>query len=130
MKFLTNAQAGANLILLARRQDALQKVAEACKAAHKTSQAPGGGHVAALEFDVTNKSHVAGLLDRIPAELKNVDVLVNNAGFVKGREFVGSIADVDYEDMFNTNVIGMISITQLFVRGECIDHYLFWAKQS
>jgi 3-hydroxy acid dehydrogenase/malonic semialdehyde reductase len=44
-------------------------------------------------------------------------VLVNNAGFVHGREHVGSIADADIEGMFQTNVIGLISITQLFVRG-------------
>lgn len=52
--------------------------------------------------------------------------LVNNAGYVLGLEHVGSIADTDIEGMFATNVFGLISITQLLVRGECITH-LAWA---
>lgn len=42
---------------------------------------------------------------------------VNNAGFVLGVEQVGSIADADYEAMFNVNVLGLIRVTQLFVNG-------------
>ena len=43
---------------------------------------------------------------------------VNNAGYVLGMEHVGSIADEDIEGMFATNVLGLISITQLLVQGE------------
>ncbi len=42
---------------------------------------------------------------------------MNNAGFVHGVDRVGSIADADIDAMFATNVLGLISITQLFVRG-------------
>jgi len=42
---------------------------------------------------------------------------VNNAGFVKGMEHVGSINESDVEAMFATNVLGLISITQLLVKG-------------
>lgn len=42
---------------------------------------------------------------------------VNNAGFVKGMEHVGSIDESDVEAMFATNVLGLISITQLLVKG-------------
>jgi 3-hydroxy acid dehydrogenase/malonic semialdehyde reductase len=38
--------------------------------------------------------------------------LVNNAGFVKGVERVGSIDEADVEAMFQTNVFGLISVTQ------------------
>jgi len=41
---------------------------------------------------------------------------VNNAGFVHGVERVGDIADADIESMFATNVLGLISVTQLFVK--------------
>lgn len=109
------AKGGCNLILLARRQDPLDKVAAACKTAHQESGAKQGGNVAAIQFDVSDKAQVAGLIDKIPQELRDVDVLVNNAGFVKGVERVGNIADADIEAMFSTNVFGLISMTQLFV---------------
>lgn len=44
--------------------------------------------------------------------------LVNNAGYVLGIEHVGQIADADIEGMFATNVFGLISITQLLIRGK------------
>jgi 3-hydroxy acid dehydrogenase/malonic semialdehyde reductase len=43
---------------------------------------------------------------------------VNNAGYVLGRENVGDIPDEDIEGMFATNVLGLISMTQLLVRGD------------
>ena len=42
---------------------------------------------------------------------------VNNAGYVLGVEHVGDISDADIEGMFGTNVFGLISITQLLVKG-------------
>lgn len=44
-------------------------------------------------------------------------MLVNNAGYVLGREHVGDIADADIEGMFATNVLGLISMTQLLLKG-------------
>ena len=42
---------------------------------------------------------------------------VNNAGYVLGTERVGQISSDDMEGMFNTNVFGLISITQAFING-------------
>ena len=42
---------------------------------------------------------------------------VNNAGYVLGVEHVGNISDKDIEGMFATNVFGLISMTQLLVKG-------------
>ncbi|OCB84294.1 hypothetical protein A7U60_g8974 [Sanghuangporus baumii] len=54
-----------------------------------------------------------GKLMQIPSELRAIDVLVNNAGFVLGVDRVGSINPDDIEAMFQTNVSGLISMTQL-----------------
>lgn len=43
---------------------------------------------------------------------------VNNAGFVLGLDRVGSINDEEIEAMFSTNVFGLISMTQLLVKGK------------
>jgi len=104
------AKAGSNLILLARRADALQKVVEAARAV------PGAGKVAAVQLDVSDKKQVANLWNLVPQELRNVDVLVNNAGFVLGVDRVGAIKDEEIESMFQTNVFGLISMTQLLVK--------------
>ncbi|KZT11366.1 NAD-P-binding protein [Laetiporus sulphureus 93-53] len=111
------AKAGSNVILCARRTDALQKVAEACTTAYKESGLRQGGKVATVKLDVSDKKQVASLFDQVPAELHNVDVLVNNAGYVLGTERVGDIADADIEGMFATNVLGLISVTQLLIKG-------------
>lgn len=42
---------------------------------------------------------------------------VNNAGYVVGREHVGDIDEAVVEGMFATNVLGLIAMTQLLVRG-------------
>jgi len=110
------AKGGANVILLARRADALSKVSEACVAAHKDSGLQQGGKFASVTLDVSNTSQIATLWEKVPQDLRDVDILVNNAGFVKGVEHVGDIAESDIESMFATNVLGLIAMTQLLVR--------------
>lgn len=43
---------------------------------------------------------------------------MNNAGFVLGVERVGDISDADLEAMFAVNVFGLISMTQLLIKGQ------------
>ncbi|KAL5533088.1 hypothetical protein ACEPAF_4864 [Sanghuangporus sanghuang] len=104
------AKAGSNLVLLARRADKLQQVVDSLKAV------PGSGKVAGVQLDVSDRAQVASLWDKIPSELRAIDVLVNNAGFVLGVDRVGSINPDDIEAMFQTNVSGLISMTQLLVK--------------
>lgn len=109
------AKGGSNLVLLARRADALKRVADACVDAHKGSGVQGGGKVALVQIDISDKAQVNGVLDKIPDELRSIDVLVNNAGYVLGTERIGQISTVDMEGMFSTNVFGLINMTQTFV---------------
>ncbi|KAJ3517146.1 hypothetical protein NLJ89_g684 [Agrocybe chaxingu] len=117
------AKGGANVILLARRADALAKVTEACVDAHKQSGLQQGGKFASVQLDVSDLDQVTALWSKVPQELRDVDILVNNAGFVLGFEHVGEISQADIEAMFKTNVYGLISVTQLLVKD-------FKAKQS
>lgn len=50
---------------------------------------------------------------------------VNNAGFVHGMDRVGSIDASDIEAMFATNVLGLVAMTQLLVKGEFLVHLGF-----
>ncbi|WVQ71411.1 hypothetical protein IAR50_000947 [Cryptococcus sp. DSM 104548] len=106
------AKTGANLVLLARRADNLQAVKAKAEAAHKQSGLKEGGKVVLIEADIQKKEDV----DAVPGKLEGleVDILVNNAGMVRGKEQVGAEDDINV--MFSTNVIGLINLTQIFIR--------------
>ncbi|KZO91716.1 NAD-P-binding protein [Calocera viscosa TUFC12733] len=110
------AKAGANLVLLARRQDKLTSVASAAQAAHKAAGQTKGGKVVTVVLDVSDREGVNALRGKIPSELGQVDILVNNAGFVLGVDKIGDIKDDDMEAMFETNVYGLIRMTQAFLK--------------
>ena len=135
-------QAGANVILTARRKEALEGVLEQVKTAYKESGVQAGGKFAAITLDVSKRDEVAALWSKVPDDLRNVDILgtivlpssslislttfasspytflVNNAGFVLGVDRVGNIDDNEIDAMIATNVVGLISVSQLLVKGE------------
>jgi len=69
-----------------------------------------------VQLDVSDKAQVASLWSKVPQELRNVDILVNNAGGAHGIDRVGDISDKDIDAMFATNVLGLISLTQLLIK--------------
>ena len=73
--FYSFTQGGSNLILVARRGDQLEKVAEAARAAHKASGVQQGGTVATVQLDVSDRAQVAALWSKVPPDLRNVDIL-------------------------------------------------------
>ncbi|KAF8212256.1 hypothetical protein K438DRAFT_1903031 [Mycena galopus ATCC 62051] len=109
-------QAGSNVLLLARREDALKSVQQACVTAHKESGLAEGGRFAAITLDVSDKAAIASLWSKVPSDLRKVDILVNNAGYVVGRDYVGDIDESVIDGMFATNVLGLIAMTQLLVK--------------
>ncbi|KAJ4167424.1 hypothetical protein NW754_011239 [Fusarium falciforme] len=109
------ARCSATVVLTARRVDKLAEVKKQCLAAYEESTGKKDEEAAlALEADMTNKSDVEGLQGKL--EGRKIDILVNNAGMVRGREHVGDIADEDIDIMMQTNVIGLIRLTQIIVR--------------
>jgi len=108
------AKGGSNLILLARRGDQLEKVAEAAHAA--ASGVQQDVTIMTIQLDVSDRAQVAALLSKIPPDLRNVDIIVNNAGSAHGLDVVGDVRDSDIDAMFATNVLGLISVTQLLVK--------------
>lgn len=63
------------MILAARRTDALKTVTEACVAAHKEAGVQGGGKFAAVQLDVSDRKQIASFFERVPEDLKKVDIL-------------------------------------------------------
>src|SRR5690606_33377996 len=81
------AAAGARLILAARRADRLDSLAAELAERHGTEC-----HILAL--DVRNAGVVTRMLEDLPGEWSEIDVLVNNAGLSRGLDPVheGNIA--------------------------------------
>ncbi|KAM0753003.1 NAD(P)-binding protein [Meredithblackwellia eburnea MCA 4105] len=109
-------RAGANVIVTGRRKDRLEEVAAEIKAANREGGTGTGGQVASLELDMRDRAKVNNIFELLPAALRKIDVLVNNAGMVFGREFVGEIAESDVDAAYETNVLGMICLTQVVVK--------------
>ncbi|KAI5806789.1 hypothetical protein DFH27DRAFT_480063 [Peziza echinospora] len=101
------------LVLTARRVTEL----EAVRAEIKAEPALKNVQIHVQKLDVSNPQEIEGLLDALPEEWRNIDVLVNNAGLVKGTEHVGQITLSDVQVMINTNVLGLITITQAILPG-------------
>ncbi|KAL9128500.1 MAG: hypothetical protein Q9217_002826 [Psora testacea] len=124
MEFARTSPKNLKLILTARRVDALKEVAA------KIKQDVGEGvEVLPVKMDVSKPNEVQAFVEGLPADFRDIDVLVNNAcvsnplaillwlivppsGLVKGTAQVPDIKGEDIDIMFSTNVIGLINMTQ------------------
>ena len=104
------AQAGARLILAARRLERLQELKD--RLVHESST-----EVLTLQLDVCDSAAVATTIQNLPSEWHQVDVLINNAGLSRGLDklYEGNIQD--WEEMIDTNVKGLLYMTRAVVPG-------------
>ena len=104
------AQAGARLILTARRLDRLQALAAELASAHGTEC-----HL--LAMDVRDRDGVAAGIAALPAEWAAIDVLVNNAGLARGTEKVPAGDPAEWDEVIGTNVNGLLYVTRAVTPG-------------
>lgn len=82
------AKEGATVVITARREAALEKVAEEIKAA--------GGEVFAVSTDISKKGDPERLMDLVIEKYGKVDILVNNAGILEeGLKPIDRFSDED-----------------------------------
>ena len=89
------------LIICGRRKDRLEKL---------RSQIDGEVHI--LNFDVRDKKSVFDSISSIPNNLKNIDVLINNAGNAHGMDFSHEANLDDWDAMIDSNVKGLMYVTK------------------
>jgi len=96
------AEQGANLILVARRQDKLESVKDKIHALFPNIS---------IRCEVCNIAEV-GEIEKLAKRLVGMDVhiLINNAGLALGTETGDKIPIHDTITMFNTNVIGLMAL--------------------
>ena len=99
------AQKNYNLILLARRGEKLDALAENLQQDFKI-------RVKTFVVDVRNKKEVIQL-EALPDDWKKVDVLINNAGLSQGMDPINSGDTDDWDVMIDTNVKGLLYVTKV-----------------
>ncbi len=110
IEFARQCPSELKLILTARRVDKLKELKSELETHHK------GIQVHALGLDVSNAEQVRSFIGKLPPEYQKINVLINNAGFVKGVEHVGDIVEQDMNDVLATNVSGFINVTQAVMK--------------
>lgn len=103
------AQSGYAVIITGRNEGKL--------AAMRNELEVKGTKVMTLVFDVRMSDKAKEAMASLPAEWKEIDVLVNNAGLALGldKEYEGD--PEDWNTMIDTNIKGLLTMTRLVVPG-------------
>lgn len=104
------AQAGAKLILVARRQERLAQLADDLNKEFASD-------IHTMPLDVRDRPSIESALAQIPPEFSAIDVLINNAGLSRGLEKLHQGNYQDWEEMIDTNIKGLLYFTRAIVPG-------------
>ena len=102
------AAEGFDLVIIARRKELLDRLAEELEAAH-------GVKVAAIKADLSGAAGLRAVEKRLSA-IKNIDVLVNNAGFGT-RGFFADVLPEKSDGMVQLHVAATVRLTRLLLPG-------------
>ncbi|MEL6746453.1 MAG: SDR family oxidoreductase [Pseudomonadota bacterium] len=103
------AAAGANVVLVARSQDAITAIAAEISAA--------GGNALALPADVADYAAVADLVAQTRTAFGRVDTLVNNAGVINPIARLSDSDPHDWAKAFDINLKGVYFCTRAVLPG-------------
>ncbi len=99
------AEAGADLLLAARRIERLNELSE-----ELTGKL--GIKVKPIKLDVRNHKEVNNTLSSLEDEWKDIDILINNAGLARGFNKIYEGRIDDWEEMIDTNIKGLLYVTR------------------
>jgi 3-oxoacyl-[acyl-carrier protein] reductase len=103
---------GADVLLIARKEEALIEAADECAAAGEQA----GGRAESLVADVTDASSAERIVGEATDRLGQVDVLVNNAGTARRRRF-DEVPDEDWYAAWELNVMAPMRLMRAAVPG-------------
>lgn len=103
------AQGGYNLIITGRNGEKLNQL--------RDQFARQGTDVLVLNFDVRDRDAATKAVQSLSGKWQKIDVLINNAGLARGLEpeYEGSFQD--WDEMIDTNIKGLLTMTRLIVPG-------------
>src|SRR5690554_5678407 len=94
---------GHQLILLARRQERLQALADEltnCKT-----------HL--ISIDITDQQALEAAIQSLPGAFNSPDILINNAGLALGLSGADQARMSDWQQMIDTNITALVHLTRL-----------------
>jgi len=102
------AAQGDRLVLAARREEPLQALRD---------ELAGKTEVHAIVLDVRRRKAVQEAMEGLPAEFREVDILINNAGLALGLEPAHETSLDDWDVMVDTNIKGLMYCTRFILPG-------------
>ena len=102
------AAAGYQVILCARRKERLDALSEQLEKSF-------GIPTYVMPVDVRDAAAVKIAFEQLPDHWKQIDVLINNAGLVAGRDAFQDANPDDWEAMIDTNLKGLLYVTKAVV---------------
>ncbi len=102
------AEAGANVVLGARRLEKVQQRVDELRAA--------GGSAVGRALDVLDGSSITSFLDAAESAYGPVDIVINNAGVESGAKIYTDIDEEDWDRVLNTNLKSVWQISKMFTK--------------
>lgn len=102
------AKKGAVLILAARREEKLKKLANEMSKKYGTKSF-------IIKLDVRDRKEVEKKITNLPDKWKKIDILINNAGLSRGLDKLHECDIQDWEEMIDTNVKGLLYVSRTVI---------------
>ena len=102
------AAAGANLILIARRDDRLARLKDAIESEHSVAVHIG-------KIDVRDRNAVKGFCSELEEQERVPDILINNAGLSRGLDKFFEGKHENWDEMIDTNIKGLLNVSRCIV---------------
>lgn len=99
------AAEGMNLIIAGRRNERLFKLKETLESQFQV-------RILTLCFDIRDENQVKEAIENLPADWRNIDILINNAGLAAGLSSLQKGNSDDWNRMIDTNIKGLLYITR------------------
>ena len=100
----TFVQEGANVVLIGRNREKLEKARSKIK--------DYSSRTVAISCDITNESQVIQTVNQITDHYGKIDILVNNAGVINDPIHFHEMSESDWMHLVNTNLLGTFKITK------------------
>jgi len=102
------AEAGAKLILIARRGEKLKDISENIFKNY-------GSEIYSIVCDIRNYEELKNYINTLPERWSNIDVLINNAGKARGLNKIQDGEPEDWNEMIDTNIKGLLYVSRLII---------------
>lgn len=102
------AEAGCNLILIARNYEKLAEIEKNILSKHNVK-------ILIKKIDLRNYSEIESFINSLDEYWRKIDILINNAGLAKGMNLFYEDTQENWEEVFATNVNGLFKITHMIL---------------